>query len=286
MRITGIIVCVIVFGCKPESPKEDLFSSGSELGEVEKRLEEASGLAASITHPGLLWTLNDNGNPPEVYLIDQHAQIRLTCKLPNLRNRDWEDIALGAGPEKGKHYVYVGDIGDNDAQYDLKIIYRFMEPVEIEEKTITINQYDTLLFRMPDGSRDAETLLIDPLSHDLFIVSKRENEVALYRSPFPFSRDTTTLEKAATLPLRSIVGGSVSFDGSEVLLKNYSDIFYWKKTGNETLAQMLVKEPVVLDYKREPQGEAIAWSGDGKEFYTLSESKGNRANLIVYKRKK
>ena len=121
------------------------------------------GLAASATNPGFLWTLNDNGNPPEVFLIDQHARIRLVCKLPNVRNRDWEDIAIGAGPKEGKNYVYVADIGDNQAQYDFKVIYRFEEPVLSQEKEVVITEYDTLALRMPDGKRDAETILIDPL---------------------------------------------------------------------------------------------------------------------------
>jgi hypothetical protein len=280
-----VIALMLISGCKPKTTPQGSFHAGVELGEVEKRLEEASGLAASVKNPGFLWTVNDNGNPPEVYLIDQHARIRLVCKLPNVRNRDWEDIAIGAGPEEGKSYVYVADIGDNDAQYDFKVIYRFEEPVLPQEKSIVVTQYDTLAFRMPDGERDAESLLIDPRTHDLYIVSKREKEVGLYRGAFPFKPDTSTLEKVATLPLTSIVAGSISSDGQQVLLKNYGKVFYWKRSNNESLSELLRKEPTVLDYDREPQGEAIAWSIDGDEYYTLSESHGHNASLLVYKKK-
>lgn len=285
MRIIGLIgLLAFASGCKTEKTSQAMFSSGEALGEVDKRLEEASGLAASATHPGFLWTLNDNGNPPEVFLVDQHARIRLVCRLPNVRNRDWEDIAIGAGPKEGKNYVYVADIGDNEARYDFKLIYRFEEPDLSQEEKIVITDYDTLVLRMPDGNRDAETILIDPLTHDLFLVSKRENDVGLYRSPYPFTQDTSTMEKVSTLHLTSIVAGSISADGQEVLLKNYGKIFYWKKSNNESLPALLAKEPVELRYEREPQGEAIAWSRDGGEFYTLSERKGGGASLLVYKR--
>ncbi len=285
MRIIILIgLLAFAFGCKTGKTSQALFSSGKALGEVDKRLEEASGLAASVANPGMLWTLNDNGNPAEVFLIDQHARTRLVCRLANVRNRDWEDMAIGAGPEEGKSYVYVADIGDNDAQYEFKIIYRFVEPMLSQEKEVIITEYDTLALRMPDGKRDAETLLIDPLTHDLFIVSKRENNVGLYRRPYPFTHDTTTLEKVSTLHLTAIVAGSISADGQEVLLKNYSKVFYWKKSNNESLSDLLAKQPIELDYEREPQGEAIAWSLDGSEFYTLSESHGGKASLIVYKR--
>src|SRR5258708_7664777 len=215
MRIIVLIGLLAFAGCKNGKTSQALFSSGEALGEVDKRLEEASGLAASVANPGMLWTLNDNGNPAEVFLIDRHARTRLVCRLANVRNRDWEDIAIGAGPEEGKNYVYVADIGDNEAQYEFKIIYRFVEPVLSQEKEVIIREYDTLALRMPDGKRDAETLLIDHLTHDLFIVSKRENNVGLYRSPYPFTHDTTTLEKVSTLHLTPIVAGGISPAGQQ-----------------------------------------------------------------------
>ena len=55
--------------------------------------------------------------------------IKLTCTLAGVENRDWEDIAVGPGPDASKSYVYVADIGDNEGQYQYKYIYRFEEPV-------------------------------------------------------------------------------------------------------------------------------------------------------------
>jgi len=43
-------------------------------------------------------------------------------------NRDWEDMAIGPGPVDGQQYLYIGDIGDSLAQYDIKYIYRVPEP--------------------------------------------------------------------------------------------------------------------------------------------------------------
>jgi hypothetical protein len=71
-----------------------------------------------------------------------------------------------------------------------------------------------------------------------------------------------------------------------VLLKNYNEIYYWKRNSNEPILEVLKRKPIKIDYDREPQGEAIAWKLDGSGFYTLSESKlivGG--NLYFYKRK-
>jgi hypothetical protein len=86
-----------------------------------------------------------------------------------------------------------------------------------------------------------------------------------------------------TLPFTGIVAGSISPNGQQLLLKNYQKIYYWKRLPNETIAQVFARKPIELPYEREPQGEAIAWSRDGREFFTLSEGTGSRpANLIRY----
>jgi hypothetical protein len=60
------------------------------LSEVkDKNLNEVSGIAASRKNPGFIWAQNDSGNKPQVYLLDQNLNIRLTVKLKGIFNRDW-----------------------------------------------------------------------------------------------------------------------------------------------------------------------------------------------------
>ena len=85
-----------------------------------------------------------------------------------------------------------------------------------------------------------------------------------------------------------ITSGTVSNRGDEILVKNYKNIFYWKKSPNETIAQALQHPATVLPYEVESQGEAVSFSQDLAEYYTITE-KGHRSNevyLSCYKRKK
>ena len=111
------------------SQKDTPFESQQSLGVVGGELREASGLVASIINPGYLWTHNDSGNSASIYLLNEKGQIVMKCKLKNTVNRDWEDITIGPGPEEGINYIYVADIGDNNAVYSYKILYRIKEPV-------------------------------------------------------------------------------------------------------------------------------------------------------------
>lgn len=274
---------LILWGCTKKEGISNLFSGGKILGVVDKRLEEASGLVASIVNPGYFWSHNDSSNPAEVFLINDKAEIMMTCTLAGIKNRDWEDIAISV--ESDTSYLYIGDIGDNETKFPYKVIYRFAEPILTTDKFL-ITDFDTLVFKLSDGVRDTEAMMIDPLSNDLFIISKREQKIRIYQMSLPLiSRDTTIAEFKEELPFVWIVAADISADGKEVLIKDYDNIFYWERAGTESITELLKSEPIILNYDREPQGETIAWNRDGSGYYTLSETaKGIKGRLFYYKR--
>jgi hypothetical protein len=261
-----------LLACTP--PKNELFHDGKALGKVDPRLIEASGLAASIANPGMLWTLNDGGNAAEVFLIDAAAEIRLTCTLSGLKNRDWEDVVLGPGPDSSKNYIYVADIGDNEAKYPVKILYRFEEPVLAGGK-LEIQDFDTLYLKLDDGVRDTEAIMIDPLAHGMYLLSKREDSVHFYKVNY-----------RVTLPFHNITAAEISPDGSEVVIKDYDNIYYWQRPDGGPISKLLQAPPILLPYAKELQGESITFSRDGSGYFTLSESREDEpAELIFYQRK-
>ncbi len=280
---------LLLFCQRTKPARSGLFETGDSRGKVSLDLEEASGLSASKANPGYLWTLNDSGNSAEIFLIDDRGDIVLTCKLKHGDNRDWEDIAVGPGPEVEGSYVYIGEIGDNDAKYDLKYIYRLPEPQLGKKEKISIDEFDTLIIKLPDGARDMESMTIDQTSGDIYLISKREKNVNVYilAASQQVKHDTLIPTKIATLPYYNVVAADFSLDGSELILKTYDEILYWKKPDSLSIQQVLLTRPILLNYKPEPQGEALAWSLDGSGFYTLSESvDGERAKLYFYKRAK
>lgn len=296
-----IALVLMMFACSstppntPETP-ESTFSAPQDLGLVDKRLPEASGLASSVVNPGYMWAVNDSGNSSEVYLIDTTAQVKMTCKLL-VSNRDWEEIAVGPGPDPNKTYVYVGEIGDNNSVYDMKYIYRFEEPaLDAEIKNITLT--DTLRIKLSDGERDTECMMIDPITRDFYIISKRENLVGIYKLSLPlpsrgattgaspYTHEIMTAQKVGEIPFFQIVAGGFSKDGLEILIKDYDHIYYWKRKADELLEDVLVRKPEQLPYEREAQGESLTWRQDGTGYYTLSETNlGKPAYLRFYKRK-
>lgn len=284
--LTGVLM-VSCFSKKSTQGNSQIFLAPEQLAQLaDKKLEEVSGLAASRTNPGLLWAHNDSGNPAVVYLVDEALKIRLSCELKGIKNRDWEDIAVGPGPDKTKRYVYVADIGDNSARHAYKYIYRFEEPVlNNDDSQITITSFDTIVFRLEGETKDAEAILIHPATGNIYLVSKRESPVHLYELKLSeFVADTLTAENISSIPFTQIVAADFSADGEEVLLKNYDQIYYWRLEGR-SLPDALKEKPEVLKYTEEPQGEAITFNLDGSGFYTLSEKiTGEKSYLYFYGR--
>ncbi|MEQ9412986.1 MAG: hypothetical protein RIF39_04115 [Cyclobacteriaceae bacterium] len=286
--ISPILMLLLTFCSNLGQNKSDLFEKAENRGRVSGDLEEASGLVASYKNPGKLWTLNDSGNPSELFLLNDKGEIEMTCKL-KVHNRDWEDIAIGPGLYDSIKYLYIGEIGDNEAKYDYKYLYRVVEPTFQGDKKISIDKFDTLVISLPDGKRDMESITIDQQTGDLYLFSKREENINIYRSLANalIAGDTLVPEKIGTLPYHNVVAVDFTLDSKELLIKTYDEIYYWNRPDSLSIQQVLLQDPILLNYKREPQGESVAWSLDGGGFYTLSETtKDTSGKLYFYKRAK
>lgn len=287
---TAFVLFLILSGCRQNEAtiRGQAFEKGTSLGEIQdKALREVSGIIASRNNPGFLWVHNDSGHGPDIFLINTKGEVKCTVHLSGVKNRDWEDIAVGT--EGGKNYVYAAEIGDNNAAYKTKFLFRVEEPVIGEGVTdTTIHQVDQIEFELSDGARDTEALTIDPVSKDVYILSKRENRVNLYKLAAPLSTTgIMTAEKVVEkLPFSLAVAADISEDGTEILVKNYDNVFYWKRSAGESVEDALKRAPERLPYEPEPQGEAITFDHSGKGYYTLSEkNKKIPQHLLFYKRK-
>ena len=256
-------------------------------------LLEISGVAASRINPGMLYIHSDSGNANQVYLTNGNGDNVGTLTLTPVGNRDWEDIAVGPGPAPGKNYVYVGDIGDNHSQYPSALIYRFPEP-DLTGKalpvTINIDSLDIIELKYPDGPRNAETLMVDPLTKDIFIASKESNISKIYVAPYPQStKAPTVMTPVVQLYMDKATAGDISSDGTEMLLRNNGQIWYWKLPVGTSVSRGLLTAPQIAPYAiNEPQGEGICFAADGSGYYTDTEIRdhpGHLATISFYKRK-
>lgn len=247
-------------------------------------LDEVSGVVCGSE--GILYVHNDSGDSSRFYAISPDGELLATMnfsgdpKKGKLGVEDCEDIAIGPGPE-GKSYIYLGDIGDNGGNRGYVTVYRFLEPVG-QRGVIQIGS-SALHLKYPNGPQDAEAMMVDAVSRELIIVSKRQDTVGIYSAPIDFrDGDTVVLKKrgglflGGTQPGRLVVAADISRDGSQVLIKSYAGVYHWRRKGQEPICETLRRRPVQLPYQMEPQGEAIGFNVDGRGYYCISEGKNPR----------
>ena len=96
------------------------------LSKLPSMINESSGL--EITGKNQIWTLNDAGGNPELYLIDRKGNLLKTLEITNAKNRDWEDMTKD---DQGNFYI--GDIGNNSNASKELAIYKIPNPKKTKE---------------------------------------------------------------------------------------------------------------------------------------------------------
>lgn len=288
--LSACLIPLLACGTKNTgTPETTLFDNAFDKGILDNpKISEASGLAAGRTNKNLFWTHNDSGDEPRLFAFDDKGQSKGTYYLLNVKNRDWEDIASVS--LNGTNYLYVADIGDNDQKHARKFIYRVKEPLiepAHKSKIDTISAIETFVVTYPDGERNAEAMMLDQQTGDVYIVTKFESNVKVYFIKAPLSIAKPNVAKVLmTLPLTYITAADIAPNNQEILMKNLDNVYYWKRLKDESIADALKRPATILPYKKEPQGEAIAFANDGTGYYTVSEVKHKiSAHLYFYKRK-
>ena len=206
----------------------------------ERRLDESSGLAASRSQRGILWTIEDSGNPAEVHAVDTAGRLLGSWRIEGARNTDWE--ALSLGPCGTDTCLHIADTGDNGARRSEVVVYRIREPlVERREPTRErthrrIRNADVLALRYPDGAHDVEALVVTPDEALLFVSKGRNERIQAFRVGKPGwnAGRTTVAEALGALDLPQggiadlVTDAALHPDGRTLVIRTYVALYFFR----------------------------------------------------------
>jgi hypothetical protein len=283
-RFAALLRCALLAGlaltvvaCRDPGPAEAVSQDGNArmLGVMApKQLKETSGLSVSRVNPDLVWVHND-GDKARVFGLSRDGTLVQDIEL-TVRVTDTEDIALGPGPAEQTSFVYLGDIGDNQADRSQISVVGFPEPTGgAGQDELSAQQF---VLQYPDGAHDAEALMVDPVQKLLVIVTKEKGRSRVYSAPLhQLSPDSpATLQLLATLDVDKVSAGDISADGSVVILRREEMGWMWRREAGESLATMFSRQPQnvpVLGQRQADNGEAIGIEPDATGYLTVSEGK-------------
>ena len=275
MRPTMILVLTIGVSVAAAAAERAAVPACVPSGEVRQvpELVEASGIAASQRTPGRFWAHNDSGDPV-LFALDDKGAVTGRLQLAGARVEDWEAVAVG--PCGSGSCIYVGDIGDTDADRQRITIYRVQEP-ERASGTVRAEAFHATY---PDGPHDAEALIVDRDGR-LHIVTKGETgPVSLYRFPAVLTAGAPARLERVGEPRKAgraakddrITDASLSPDGQWVALRTTGALSLYRAA--ELLAGRWNEiTRTELSALKEPQGEGVTFGG-GDTVYLVSEGGG------------
>ena len=294
----------VVINPQTNHPYGKYFKDGVSVGNLNNAAEwqEISG----ITNPtlpanaGYLWAESD-GSVDKLFAVSTtNASNQGEWDLSGTINgSDYED--LSSARINGQSYIYLADMGDNANARATIIIYRIKEPtITGSNGTVPGADIETITCQYPSAPehKDAETLLVDPDTGSMYIITKREtlsapNVYSLAHQASYVGTQTLVLEGemfdipdvSSTSATGNAVGGNISPDGKEILVKSYNILYRFARPNKSiSIFTTLQGTPDSISYvgggsvspakshpNAEPQGEAVTFDYYGKDIYSASE---------------
>lgn len=212
---------------------------------TDERIVESSGLA--VLPDGLVVTVNDSGDEGRVFAVADTGDGGDTVGVSAWGEAtDVEAVAPWDEDE-----VLVGDIGDNARGRDSVQVLRV--PVGRRDQVVDPLVHD---LTYPGGARDAEALLVHPVTGRAYVASKELFGGTLYAAPQRLDDGgTSTLEPVG--PVLSLATDGAFFpDGRHLVLRDYGRAVVYAFPSLERVAE--------VDLPEQDQGEGLAVTPDGR----------------------
>jgi hypothetical protein len=202
---------------------------------------ESSGL---VVRDGLFLTTNDSGDGGRIFVVDGSGR--------TVGSTSWEpapkDVEALAPASPG--WVWVGDIGDNVEDRETVTVLKV--PFGRETQEVEPESY-TLVY--PDHPHDAETLLADPTTGQLFVVTKNIFGGTVFAAPRKLSAtEPNELREVADSAKGVATDGSFFPDGRHYVVRDYISATVYSFPGHEPIDS--------FPLPAQQQGEGIAVDED------------------------
>jgi len=261
---------------RPDHAERIPYGSPRQLGTLANRaVNESSGLACSRRNPGLFWTHNDSGDDARIYLFDSKGRDLGACVLAGVRAWDWEDIASFTW--QGKHYLLLGDVGNNGLAAPVQILHLVEEPPIDRQQGVTVREVpvvQTIQYSYEDDHRDCEAVAVDPTDRKIFLVAKHYDvKCSVYTLDWPENdpEKVRVARRIATSKVPLVTAMDVSPDGRRAVLATYWNAYEFERKENEDWAVAFSRDPREIRMPLRIQGESICYGPDGRTIYLTSE---------------
>ncbi|SEL14575.1 hypothetical protein SAMN05216262_106129 [Colwellia chukchiensis] len=148
---------------------------------IDAHLREISGI--EFDKHNKLWAINDGGDQPTLYQINNQGAIERAITVSNAKNIDWEDMT-----QDDFGHFFLGDFGNNENLRKWLTIYKIENPIDIKGET---TEAEIIKFRYPEHTS------FPPQAHEMefdveaFVFYKKHLYLFTKNRSVPFNGITT-----------------------------------------------------------------------------------------------
>lgn len=239
-----------------------------------KALTESSGLAVSTRDPQIVWTHNDSGDKSRLFAFTRDGKWIAEVELKNARATDWEDMC--SFQREGKHYLAVGDVGDNQRKRTSVFIYVIEEPTldvhASEMVTTSAADVERIEVQYASGPADCESLAYDSTTDKFLLATKELIRCRLTTFDAKPNSDGKPVQVSfsQTLALPLTTAADISSDGQWLVIATYGPASLFRRSADGRWdASEDSLQTLSLPARR--QGESICFADDDKSLMLTSE---------------
>jgi hypothetical protein len=227
-------------------------------------IPETSGL---VWDDGKLWTLNDSGNPAELFSIDSaDGHILQTVYIDNFPNIDWEDLTAD------KDYIYIGDFGNNRGRRTDQKILKIAKNdigkdalVHVKAKAISFNYADQTNFEVKAYQHNFDCEAIISIKDELYIFTKNWSDLHTKVYKLPKEPGNYTVKPYDIFNVAGVVtAASYNKETKEIVLLGYID--FMKHSFMWFLNDYTDDHFFTGNKRRIDMGDGKAWQTEGISF--------------------
>ncbi|MBE0380512.1 hypothetical protein [Pseudoalteromonas prydzensis] len=255
---------------------------------VDPKLKEISGI--EFDKFNRLWAINDGGDDPKLYRLNEDGSIAKEVLVTNAKNIDWEDMT-----QNDFGHFFLGDFGNNKQERKWLTIYKIENPIDIKGHT---TEAEIIKFTYPelDGNpvtpdkRNFDLEAFVAFGRHLYLFTKNRTEpfdgitnvykVGDHAANFDAElidsfKTCTTMEK-----LCWITSAALSPNRSKLVLLDSTSIWLFE---NFTEDKFFSGDVSIIDLGIVTQKEAITFYDENTLIFTDEEFKGIGGNAYVIK---
>ncbi|MDT9592018.1 hypothetical protein RDV89_03000 [Nocardioides zeae] len=255
VRLAVVGAIAVPFAVGAAQPTNDPPAEGTEVTRfADPEIVESSGLAVV---DGRFVTINDSGDPGRLFVVDPATGETVGVTRWEPDPVDVEAVAPVVEDGAATSEVWVADIGDNFARRDSVEVLRV--PVAVGDVQVDPVAYELVY---PDGPRDAESLLTDPATGRLYVVSKGPLGGSFYAAPEVLDADAPNeLELLTAAPVMATDAAFLP-DGRHLVVRGYVNAHVYSFPALEDLGSFVLPS--------QPQGEGVGVDPDDPDAVLLT----------------